>query len=92
MMENEKTGKVLKYLVGLFAAAAVLILAGGARKAFTADSYSVDSAKVKAAALLYVPAAENSADFLALAEKNPELLLFAASDSELHPVEPGILE
>ena len=91
MVSHEKTGRIMRFLVVVFAIAAILILAGGARKSASMDSYSVNSAKIKAAALLYVPAAR-SADVLTLAENDPEFLLYAASDSELFPVEPGIFE
>lgn len=91
-MTTVKTGKMVKYLICLFAAAALLLLAGGAKMRRSADAQSVDSARVKAAALQYIPAAEKGEDLRALAEESPEFLLYAASSSELKTLQPGILK
>ena len=91
-MKTVKTGKIVKYLIGLFAAASVLILAGGAKKMFGSDSKNEESLRVKKAALLYIPAGENGKELCAVAEDSPEFLLYAASSSELKTVEADILE
>ena len=91
-MTTVKTGKIVKYLICLFAAAAVLLLAGGAKMKFSAEPSGAESAKVKAAAHLYIPSAENGNDLRALAEESPEFLIYAASSSELKTLDAGILE
>ena len=91
-MTTVKTGKIVKYLICLFAAAALLLLAGGAKMMFSSDSNGAESAEVKSAALLYVPAAENGEDLRAIAEDAPEFLLYAASSSELKTIQAGTLE
>ena len=91
-MTTVKTGKIVKYLICLFAAAALLLLAGGAKMMFSSDSNSAESAEVKSAALLYIPTAENGDDLRTMAEDSPEFLIYAASSSELKTLQAGTLE
>ena len=87
-----KTGKIVKYLICLFAAAAVLLLAGGAKMMLSADSHSIAAEKVKEAATFYISAAEKGDELRELAEDSPEFLLYAASSSELKTLEAGTLD
>ena len=91
-MAAVKTGTIVKYLISLFAAAAVLIFAGGAKMWFSVDSHQENSAKVKEAARLYISSAENGENLQDLAEESPEYLIYAASSSRLKTVENGIFE
>ena len=87
-----KTGKIIKYLICLFAAAAVLIFAGGAKMWLSVDSHQENSAKVKEAARLYISSVESGESLRNLAEESPEYLIYAASSSTLKTVETGIFE
>ena len=91
-MKTVKTAKIVKCLVSLFAAVALLLLAGGAKQMFSSESSDAEAAKIKAAALLYVPAAEKEEIILNLAEHSPEFLLFTASSANLQLVDDSILE
>ena len=91
-MDSAKTGRFLKYLISLFGAAAVLILAGGA-KGFSQDSCNRDAANVKAAALLYVPSVESGQEsILRLAEESPDFFLYIAADTELYSIQSSGLD
>lgn len=92
MAEIERTKKFIKFLICLFAAAAILILTGSARTAIGSHGLAEDAAKVQAAAMLYVFSAEDQEDLRFLAETSPELLLYAASGSSLRPVSGGPAE
>ena len=59
MADIEKMKSFMKCLICLFSAAAVLLLTGGAKKAFLLHSLTESAAKVQASALLYVPSSEN---------------------------------
>ena len=76
----------MKCLICLFSAAAILILTGGAKKAFVLHSLTESAAKVHAAALLYVPSSEESRQLMTLAETSPEFLLYAAGNATLKPL------
>ena len=91
-MAAVKTGKMVKYLICLFAAAAVMILAGGAKMKFSAESYNARVALIRTVALHFVSASQSAGELRHLAEKSPEYLLYAASSSELKRVEAGIPE
>ena len=91
MAEIEKTKRFIRYLICLFAAATVLILTGGAKMAFGNHGLREESAKVQAAAQLYVPSGENPRELAALAEHSPEFLLYAAGNSSLRSIK-GIAE
>lgn len=91
-MATVKTGKIVKYLISLFAAAALLILAGGAKKMFTSESHNEEAAKIKAAALLYVSAADDKQELQETAEKAPDFLLFTASSANLKLIDDEILK
>ena len=91
-MATVKTGKIVKYLICLFAAAAVLILAGGAKMKFSAESYNARIAVIRTVALHFVSASDESGELRRLAENSPEFLLYAASSSELKPLDKGVSE
>ena len=59
-MATVKTGKIVKYLICLFAAAAVLILAGGAKMKFSAESYNARIAVIRTVALHFVSASNDT--------------------------------
>lgn len=86
MNDTEKTGKIVKYLICLFAAAAVLILAGGFKKTFRHDTDAAEQAKIRTAASCYLSAG-NGNELSVLAEHSPEFLLYAAAGT-LEPVDP----
>lgn len=89
-MATVKTGKIVKYLICLFAAAAVMILSGGAKMKFSAESYRAEIARIRTVALHFIPASQDAAEIQNLAEKSPEFLLYAASSSELKAVDADI--
>ena len=91
-MATVKTGKIVKYLIGLFAAASVLILAGGAKMKFSTETYNARVAVIRTVALHFVSASNESGELRRLAENSPEFLLYAASSSELKTLQPGILK
>lgn len=91
-MATIKTGKIVKYLICLFAAAAVMILSGGAKMKISSESYRAGIAKIRTVALHFIPAAQNTNGIRELAENSPEFLLYAASSSELKSVKSSMLE
>lgn len=91
-MAAVKTGKIVKYLISLFAAAAVLILAGGAKMRFSAESYNVRIAVIRTVALHFISVPKEANELRKLAEKSPEFLLYAASSSELKNLDTGVSE
>ena len=91
-MATLKTGKITKFLICLFAAAAVLILAGGAKMKFSTESYNARVAVIRTVALHFVSASNDTEALRDLAENSPEYLLYAASSSELKPLDAGVSE
>ena len=87
MNDTEKTGKIVKYLICLFAAAAVLLLAGGFKKTFRQDADAAEHAKIRTEASRYLSAG-NGEMLFSLAERSPEFLLYAAAGANLSPADP----
>ena len=84
MNDAVKTGKIVKYLVFLFAAAALLIFAGGFKMTLRHSDEISERIKVKTTASHYLPVGNQNAGC------SPEFLLYAAAGSNLRPADPAL--
>ena len=79
------TGKTVRYLICLFAAAAVLIFAGGFKKTRRNSAEDItERNKIRTAANRYLSSGDR------YSAPSPEFVLYAAAGSNLRPATPDL--